>query len=623
MQQRIFTLLLSIISLQFGNAQELRVEPPHWWTGFENNKLQLMIHYPNISEAFIEIRHNKIDFQKTHKADSPNYVFLDLQLLEEKKSVKFDIKITLPNGEKLTYPYQLLLREKNASFFEGFSAKDVVYLITPDRFANAYPSNDSFDVMNEKGIDRSNDYARHGGDIAGIIKHLDYIEQMGFTSLWPSPLLENDMHSSSYHGYAITDFYKVDPRFGTMDEYKKLAKELQQKNMKLIMDMIANHCGLEHWWMKDLPFKDWVNYQNEYLAGDLIITNHRRTTNQDAYASTYDKQLMENGWFVSTMPDLNQRNKFMATYIIQNSIWWVETLQLGGIRQDTYPYPNKDFMSDWAGAIMKQYPNFSIVGEEWSYNPLLVGYWQDGHPNKDRYASNLTSTMDFPLQQALVDAVEQTESWDTGLVKFYEAFANDFAYTKPEDILVFADNHDKSRIFTQLNQNIKQTKMVMGMMLVLPRIPQVYYGTEILMHDTAKPGDHGLIRTDFPGGWEGDKVNAFTGEGLTAAQKDMQDFFTKILNYRKSSKAITEGKTLHFAPFDNFYVLFRMHDDEVVIAIWNKNEKESQLPLTRFEEVGLEGKTFYSVLDENSQVWDKELTVKSGITIFTTKQVTK
>ena len=387
------------------------------------------------------------------------------------------------------------------------------------------------------------------------------------------------------------------------------------------MDQVANHCGLEHWWMKDLPFKDWVNNQEIFENKEKTnYSNHRRTSNQDIYASKQDKEGMANGWFVSAMPDLNQRNPFMAKYIIQNSIWWIETLELGGIRQDTYPYPDKDFMANWAGAIMNEYSNFSIVGEEWSLNPLLVGYWQTGHNNKDGYESNLRATMDFPMQRAIVDALNEEESWDKGLVKMYEGLANDFSYTTPKDIMIFPDNHDMSRIHTQLNEDVANTKMALGYLLSLPRIAQVYYGTEILMNDTAKPGDHGLIRTDFPGGWKGDKVNAFTGEGLSKDQKDMQSYLKKILNYRKSSKAIHDGKTVHFSPFMGTYTLFRIMDDEVVVVMLNKNEESITIDLKRFEEIGLTRKTLKNIITDEEFKWDADIIFKTkGITILTTK----
>ncbi|MHB1108631.1 MAG: alpha-amylase family glycosyl hydrolase, partial [Lutibacter sp.] len=482
-------------------------------------------------------------------------------------------------------------------------------------------SNDLVKTMNEKTVDRKNDYGRHGGDIKGITNHLDYIDEMGFTAIWPTPVLTNDMKKASYHGYAMTDFYEVDPRFGTMKDYVDLAQQAKNKGIKLIMDQVANHIGLEHWWMKDLPAKDWVNYQDEFLKNNMVTTNHRRTTNQDVYASVKDKNLMSEGWFVSSMPDLNQRNTLLATYLIQNSIWWIETLDLGGIRQDTYPYPNKQFMSDWAGAIMNEYPNFSIVGEEWSVNPLLVGYWQQGAKTKDGYVSNLSSTMDFPMQKAIVDALNEAESWDNGFVKMYEGLANDFSYASPSNIMIFPDNHDMDRIFTQLKENVVNTKMALGYMLALPRIAQLYYGTEILIQNSSKPGDHGLIRTDFPGGWKDDKVNAFTGEGLTSDHAEMQSFLKKVLNYRKNSEAIHSGKTIHFAPENGVYVLFRIKNDEIVTVILNKNEKPITLNLNRFEEVGLTGKQVKNILNGETIIFENNLEIGSkGILLFTTKK---
>jgi glycosidase len=320
------------------------------------------------------------------------------------------------------------------------------------------------------------------------------------------------------------------------------------------------------------------------------------------------------------MPDLNQRNPFMARYTIQNSIWWIETVKLGGIRQDTYPYPDKNFMSKWAGEIMNEYPNFSIVGEEWTTNPLLIAYWQQGHQNKDGYNSNLKSPMDFAMQDKIVKGLNDEETFGTGLIEMYRGLANDFAYTKPEDIMIFPDNHDMSRIYTQLNGDVANTKMALSYTLVLPRIPQIYYGTEILMSDFENPGDHGLIRSDFPGGWKGDTINAFTGEGLTEAQKDMQLYLKKLLNYRKNSKAIHKGKTIHFAPENGIYVLFRMLDQETVIHIINKNENITKLDITRFEEIGLKGKTVKNMITGEHFIWDDNLILQEkGSIILTTK----
>ena len=618
--KKVVFLLVFLFSI-CSNAQIERIEPPNWWVGMQNNALQLLVKENNIGSSIPEISYQGVTIKKVHKAKSPNYLFIDLEIEKNTKPGYFEIVFNLENGKKKKQTYQLKERLKSPDKYVGFNSSDAIYLITPDRFANGDTSNDIDEMLLEKTIDRKNDYGRHGGDIRGIINHLDYIDDMGFTAVWPMPLLINDMPESSYHGYAMTDFYKVDPRFGTLDEYIELSSKMSEKGMKLIMDQVENHCGSEHWWMKDLPFNDWVNQQEAFETNKpLNNSNHRRTTNQDLYASQRDKDEMSQGWFVSAMPDLNQKNPFMANYLIQNSIWWIETLSLGGIRQDTYPYPEKIFMSNWAGAIMKEYPNFSIVGEEWSTNPLLVGYWQEGKKNKDGYESHLTSSMDFPMQHNIVDALNQEEKWDAGLVKIYEGLANDFAYTHPEKIMVFPDNHDMSRIFTQLKGDIPNTKTALSYLLILPRIPQIYYGTEILMNDFKKPGDHGLLRGDFPGGWEGDKVNVFTSEGLSKDQKEMRSFLKKVLNYRKESKAIQEGKTVHFAPFMGTYFLFRNLGDETVVHIINKNEKAITIDLNRYEEIGLKGKNLKNIISQEELIWGDSIELKErGSLILTTK----
>jgi glycosidase len=619
MKKVAFIIVLFISSSIFSQVKKL--EPPFWWVGMKNTQLELMVYGENISKYKPSIENPSIQLVEVKRTENENYLFLKLSL-ENATPGTFKIDF-FKNGRRNNFAidYQLKERIPNSEKRQGFNSSDVIYLITPDRFANADTSNDIVKELKETKIDRKNDYARHGGDIKGITNNLDYIDEMGFTAIWSTPVLTNDMKQSSYHGYAITDLYQPDPRFGTLDEYIELAKKSKEKGIKLVMDQVANHIGSEHWWMKDLPANDWINYQTEFLEGEIVTTNHRRTTNQDSYAAIVDSERMTEGWFVSTMPDLNQRNSLLSNYLIQNSIWWVELLDLGGIRQDTYPYPDKEFMSKWAGAIMTEYPNFSIVGEEWSLNPLLVGYWQDGHINKDGYKSNLTSSMDFPMQRAIVEGLNEDETWGTGFVKMYEGLANDFSYTNPSKIMIFPDNHDMSRIYTQLNEDITKTKMALGYMLALPRISQIYYGTEILLSDAAKPGDHGLIRTDFPGGWKKDKVNAFTGKGLSSDQKEMQSFLKKVLNYRKNSEAIHSGKTIHFAPEKGVYVLFRVLDDEVVAFILNKNEKAFKLDLNMFNEIGLKGKEVRNIISNDKFVWKDSLNIdEKGIIMLTSKK---
>ena len=614
------SLLLFCLAFSFLTAQVNRIEPPNWWIGFKNENLQLLVHHPNIGTTVPKISYPGVSIIKVNQAKSPNYLFIDITIDKSAKPGTFNIVFEPEKGKKIIQSYELKAKSKPSEDFIGFNSSDVIYLITPDRFANGNEANDVVKTMKETTLDRSQDYKRHGGDLQGITNHVEYIKNIGFTAVWPTPVLTNDMKGGSYHGYAMTDFYQVDSRFGTLTDYKNLADKLNQNGMKLIMDQVANHCGSEHWWMKDLPFADWVNYQELFEKEKKYVTsNHRRTSNQDLYASEKDKKEMTDGWFVSSMPDLNQRNPFLAKYIIQNSIWWIETLHLGGIRQDTYPYSDKAFMANWTGEIMAEYPNFNIVGEEWTTNPLLIGYWQKGANNKDGYQSNLRSTMDFAMQTIIPQAIKEPESWDKGLAKIYEGLANDFHYASPKDLMIFPDNHDMDRIFTQLNENIENTKMALATYLVLPRIPQMYYGTEILMQNTAKPGDHGLIRTDFPGGWKGDKVNAFTGEGLSVEQKDMQNYLTKILNYRKSSKAIHEGKTTHFAPNKGVYTLFRMLNNETVVYILNKNDTVT-IDLSTFSEIGLEGKKVKNIVTGEEFIWNKELNLnKKGAYLFTTK----
>lgn len=604
------------------HAQIESIEPPNWWVGFNDSSLQLMVKGNNIGNYKPVIEYPGITIQNIQGGDSSNFLFIDITV--NSNTVPGNIEINfLPKskGKKLKSNYELKKRKKDAKEYLGFDNTDVIYLITPDRFSNADPSNDQIIGLKDQSLNRKEDYQRHGGDIQGITQHLDYIDSMGFTAIWPCPLLMNDMPSQSYHGYAITDFYEIDPRFGTLETYLDLSEKANKRGVKLIMDQVANHCGVEHAWMKDLPFKNWVNYQQEYETGKKIThSNHRRTTNQDLYASQFDSKRMNDGWFVEAMPDLNQRNPYLARYLIQNSIWWVETANLGGIRQDTYPYPDKEFLAEWAGAIMKEYPNFSIVGEEWTYNPLLVAYWQTGKQNKDGYESNLTSSMDFPMQGLIVEALNEDEEWSMGLIKIYEGLANDFAYQEPKSILLFPDNHDMDRIYTQLNKNLVNTKMALSYMLLLPRIVQIYYGTEILMDNSLKPGDHGLIRTDFPGGWKGDQINAFTGVGLGSNQKDMQSYIRTLLNFRKNSLAIQRGKTVHFAPENGIYVLFRIDNEETVVHLMNKNEGPISLDLSPFSEIGLEGKKLKNVITGDLIYWNDTLEINSkGSLILSSK----
>ncbi len=593
------------------------VEPLNWWVGMKNTALQVMINGNSVGNLRPSIEYPGVKLKKSTRGNSPNYLFLDLDIAPTTKPGT--VKIKLWQGQKLSYSYDypLLQRQKNPSNYKGFDASDVIYLITPDRFSNGDPSNDVVAGLRENRIDRKNQGGRHGGDLRGIINHLDYIADMGFTAIWPTPVLENDMPDYSYHGYAITDHYKVDPRMGNLEDYKELSIKAREKGIKLIYDGVINHIGLKYWWMDDLPFKDWINY-----ADSLRITSHRRTTNQDPYAAQADKDLMTKGWFVPGMPDMNGENPFVANYLIQNTIWWIETLQLGGLRQDTYPYSQKDFSKKWSCAVLEQYPNFSLVGEEWSYNPMIASYWQQGKKNKDGYTSCLNYSMDFPLQLAIYNALTDKEGTksEKGLTKLYEGLANDFGYANPNKIMVFLDNHDMDRIFTQYKKDLALTKMALAYLFTTRGVPQIYYGTEILADNSPFPNDHGYIRSDFPGGWDGDQVNAFKGIGLSPDQAEMQTFVKKLLQYRKNNLAINQGKVLHYAPVDDVYVYFRYHKDQIVMVVLNKNEKDYNLDTGRFREIIGKKTTAKNVMDDQQHNLTQPITVsKKSATVFEIK----
>ncbi|SHI35525.1 Glycosidase [Tangfeifania diversioriginum] len=579
MKRTVFSVIIILITLNLasGQIQLERVEPMFWWAGMKSPDLQLMVYGENISETDVSLEYPGVELVSVAKVQNPNYLFIDLKLSETVKPGSFVLLFQKENETVETYKYELKAREKGSASRKGFDQSDVIYLITPDRFVNGNPDNDAVESMKELP-DRTDRDGRHGGDIRGIINSLDYLQDMGFTAIWLNPVLENNMTQVSYHGYSTTDFYKVDPRYGSNEEYRELNDELDKRGMKLIMDMIFNHCGSEHWWMEDLPMNDWINNYPEYK-----ITSHRRTVNQDPHASQADYKAMVDGWFVPTMPDLNQENEFMKNYLIQNSIWWIEFVGLEGIRQDTWPYPDKQMMTEWTHRVLEEYPDFNIVGEEWSLNPAIVSYWQKGQRNFDGYECHLPSLMDFPLQDAVSRALRENEDWGSGLVTLYEMLANDFLYPNPENLVVFPDNHDMSRFFVQMGEDVELLKMGIAYFLTTRGIPQLYYGTEVLM---SHPGDHhGDIRAEFPGGWADHDINAFTGEGLTSDQKEVQNYISTIQNWRKNKAVIHHGKLMHFVPENGIYTYFRYNENEVVMVVLNKNREGKTFPTERFSEI--------------------------------------
>lgn len=572
-----FAMILSLGAYGFEHKVE-RLEPAFWWAGMQHNKLELLIYGENVSELTPKIKYAGVKISKVSRTDNPNYLFIELTLKSNVKPGRFNIQFDFGKETVVSYPYNLLAREQGSAERKGFSSSDAIYLITPDRFANGKPAND-FVVGLYEQPDRANPSGRHGGDIAGMVQHIDYIAAMGFTQIWPNPLLENNQPKYSYHGYAITDLYQIDARFGSNEDYKNFVAIAKSKHVGVIQDVILNHIGSEHWWMKDLPSPDWLNSTGEYVE-----TNHARTTIHDSYAATVDRQVFTDGWFVSTMPDLNQRNSHLANYLIQNTLWWIEYAGLSGIRTDTYSYPDKQFLTEWSRRVMAEYPNFNIVGEEWSDNPAVVAYWQRGKKNHDGYISYTPSMMDFPLREALLTGLSEGNVWHGGLFKSYEMLANDFQYSDPNNLVIFEGNHDTARIFSLLDENYDLFKLAMVYTATMRGIPQFFYGTEVLMK-SPKQRDDGVVRSDFPGGWLNDKVNAFTGEGLTPQQSNAQAWLKNLLNWRKQATTIHTGKLLHFAPQEGVYVYFRYDEHQTIMIVLNAGDQLVDLPLNRFNEI--------------------------------------
>ena len=555
------------------NAIEItRVEPANWWTGMKNTELQIMLYGRNIGQSEVSISYPGIQVKEVAKTGNPNYVFIYLHIGKDAKPGHIPLRFT--NGqEKLAYNYPLLARSDKSGAM-GFNAADVLYLVTPDRFANGNPGNDNLEDVK---INRESPNARHGGDLAGISNHLDYLKELGVTTIWVNPVQENRMRGGSYHGYAITDFYKIDPRFGTNEEFKMLTKETHDKGMKMVMDMVFNHCGSSHWWMNDLPSKDWINN-----GGVFMQTNHATVTVMDIHASETEKNTFLNGWFTRGMPDMNQRNRHLATYLIQNSIWWIEYARIDGIRQDTYSYLDYDFLARWCKEVNDEYPDFNIVGETW-YNKTTAPAWWQQNSRLAGKNSWLKTSMNFSLTFIMQNAFDGNS--DSGYLKnIYEDIAQDFIYPDPYNILTFLDNHDLSRFNRKEDTDLKRYKQGLAFLLTTRGIPQIYYGTEILMTGTKEEGD-GRLRKDFPGGWQGDKINEFLRNGRSELQNEAWDYMQKLLQWRKSNAAITEGKLIHYAPKNGVYVYGRIKDNHTVMVILNGSTTEQALEINRFTDI--------------------------------------
>ena len=555
-----------------------RVEPPHWWVGMRAQQLELMVHAPGIAKTQPTLSYPGVKLLGTHVSDNPNYLWLQLSI--QAHAQPGELKIALRHGQDTTVlRYTLERREKGSADREGFTSADVVLNLMPDRFANGDSSNDNQAGYGDPA-NRQSLQGRHGGDIAGIVKHLDHIAGMGYTAVWPTPLIENKQPAQSYHGYASTDNYRIDPRYGSNEDYRRMVQQAKQKGLKVIQDIVPNHIGDKHWWMRDLPASDWLSNRNSFTP-----TNHARTTVSDPYASAADRQGFTGGWFASSMPDMNAKNPRVANYLIQNAIWWAEFAGIAGLRVDTYGYSDAAFINEWTRRIRQEYPRLGIVGEEWTDNPAVQAYWARGRTQANGFRSHLPSVMDFVLQGQLLKALTEPESWNSGFRRLYESLANDQLVAHPQDLMLFDGNHDTPRLFSVLNEDPALTRMALAYVLTMKRTPQLYYGTEVLMTSPKKHDDFDAFRADFPGGWAGDAVNAFTGEGLTAQQKDHQQWLRRLLNWRKTQGVIHHGQLMHFVPENGTYVLVRYDTQSRVMVIFNKNASDTPIQLNRFSEV--------------------------------------
>ena len=572
-----------------------RIDPTNWFVGMKNPSLQLMVYGEGISSADVTTDYAGVKVDSIVRLDSPNYLLVYLNLDGAQPG---EMTLNFKNGKQTKkVKYELKAREKRGEERIGFTNADVLYMLMPDRFADGDPNNNDIKGLYTYKTDRSQPSLRHGGDLEGIHQHLDYFKELGVTALWFTPVLENNSPdgngSSTYHGYATTDYYRVDPRFGTNEEYKRLCDEAHSKGLKVVMDMIFNHCGFEHPWVADMPSRDWLNTP-EWLDArkdktkpevndKYLQTSYKLTPIVDPYASKVDFKETVEGWFVPTMPDLNQKNPHVMTYLIQNSEWWIETVGIDGIRMDTYPYADAEGMARWMKTLGEEYPNFNVVGETWVTEPAYTAAWQ-----KDSKISNsnsyLGTVMDFSFYDKINQAKrEDTDGFTTGMNRIYNNFVYDYLYPNPSSVMAFIENHDTDR-FLGNGKDSTALKQALAILLTVNRIPQLYYGTEVLMNGTKEVTD-GNVRKDFPGGFPGDERSAFTAEGRTRAENAMFTWLSKLLHWRQGNDVIVKGKQTQFIPYNGVYVVARQYNGKTVMTVVNGTRKQAALAVKRYAEV--------------------------------------
>lgn len=580
------------------------VEPLSWWVGM-NTPLQLMINGEGISAFDVTIlpEGQGVAVAEVHKADSPNYLFVDVTISDDAVAGEYTLRFS-DGKRRYDRSYVIAERAEGSRLRESFTTADFVYLIMPDRFANGDPENDSTDDTVEK-VMRSNPGRRHGGDLQGMINHLDYIADLGATAIWSTPLLLDNENGASYHGYSCSDYYLIDPRYGSNELFKEYVNQCHERGLKVIMDIVPNHSSTSHWWYGDQPFEDWTHQWDKYTQSNWTFS-----TNMDFNASKSDLYQMESGWFDRSMADMNLDNPYLLHYFKQWAVWWIEYSGLDGFRVDTYPYNEKMPMSQWCKAVMDEYPNFNIVGEVWTSSIPQLAYWQGGNANKDGFDSHLKSIMDFPLHDAIRAAMTESGNcgWGQGMTRVYDVLSHDFVYHDLSNMMIMAANHDTDRIGDVCEGDARRMKIVHTLLATLRGMPQMLYGDELMFRSTDRSKGHPTLRVDFPGGWPGDRINLFDRAQHTGAAKEVYDYTRQIMNWRKSKDVIHNGKTLHFIDRDNTYAFFRYNDDEVVFVYINNTNNERVVPWERYSEIS-EG------LDEGRNVITGESVAMSGLKV--------
>lgn len=574
----IAALLVILAANALGQIPALeRIEPAFWWVGMHNPKLQLIVHGDKIAWRAVKLSYPGVKLIRVNKVENPNYLFLDLEISATAKAGAFNIAFSKAGAKDLTYKYVLNQRDRSPNRAQGVTSKDLIYLLMPDRFANGDPTNDVVKGMRETGLHRDSMYSRHGGDIQGVMDHLDYLKDLGVTTIWMTPEVENDEPHASYHGYAVTDHYKTDPRYGTNALYKAYVEKCHSMGLKVIKDLVHNHAGTEGWTITDMPMKSWVHQWPVYTN-----SNFKYGAITDPNAPAADRKQMLDGWFDKRMADMNQSNPYVQNYLTQNHIWWIEYAGVDGFRLDTYPFNDPVYMADWAQKVKAEYPHFSIFGEVLDSQVANEAYFTQGNTVNRGFDTHLPGITDAALKDAINEALNGKDSWTDGVNRLYNTLAQDFMYQDPMRNCIFLDNHDMSRFLSVVNDDFDKYKAGMAILLTMRGIPQLYYGDEILMKGVSNPD--GLVRSDFEGGWAGDKHDKFTGRGRTEKENEAFNYVRTLANYRKATPALQTGKLMQYIPQKGIYVYFRYDPQKTVMVVYNSNTETKTLATDRFIE---------------------------------------